>query len=197
MSVTVNDAFMLSLALCEALDKNGNASFDDCVGIWKTKCVPLCDICQNELSLVSPVYETVRIDCSKEPELSDNKTKQFLIDERLISVLKTACSDESLVPVIRDGRVCVSYDFNGIVTLFVTMSPLSLTSLQSVFSVSGNVIKSLVPYYLAANFLLEENPSRASFYFNLFCKGKELLKPCQTSSEETVDVYGGVFSDAL
>ena len=193
MSVTVKQIFDLSLSLCEALDRSGSPVDSDCIKLWEAKSVLLCNTCQNELAAIKPAYENIEIDCSEEPELRDELKKQYTISDRLTSVLKYSANSKDLCLIeIIENKLYVSLSFTGNVSMLCKIAPLPVNSLQSAFSFDDNLVKSLVPYYLAADFLFDENPERSQLYLSLFQNGKLLVKNAQSSAEEIVDMYGGV-----
>ncbi len=191
MAVKVNDVFKLAMSLCDGFNDGNEITEDEYTNYCAQKAVSLCHICQNEILSFKPLMQTIEIDCSQEPVDTIGNTKIYTFNKPVEYVTEYH-TDNSLSQAdinIKGNRIYVPESYKGRIVFVCSVLASPLVSMQSVFSAEDTVVLELLPLYLAANFLLEENPSRSEWYLSTYINARNRLKKEQTSIEETEDIY--------
>jgi len=90
---------------------------------------------------------------------------------------------------VKGNKVYIPESYKGKIIFVCSVLASPLVSMQSVINAEETIALELMPLYLAANFLLEENPSRSEWYLSTYINARNRLKKEQTSIEEISDVY--------
>jgi hypothetical protein len=186
------------MVLCDFTDENGTIVSNRANSALLKKSVKLLDIGQRELFLDVDFFKEKVIDCSDERTFVINGVEKriMLPTEALgvesVNVIKNEGDNlQNDVAIIKNGFVSLPVWFEGKIMLSYKSAPTKLTSETSIFSMNDNAIMLTLPYFLAANFLIEENPEKASYYLGLYNENKQKLKSvvAYKSIEMIEDIY--------
>ncbi len=182
MSTTVYDVFLAAMVLIDYVDENGLIQNNKTVNSFLKKCPNLLDIGQRELLLDLEFLKEKVIDCANENAYSeDGKQKRIALPKDLLSIeIIEIISDENLlfceIGSIGKGYINLPNWWTGKIRLTYKASAAGLTNQTSVFSLDDNAVMLTMPYFLAGNLLLDENPSKANYYLSLYNENKIRLK---------------------
>jgi hypothetical protein len=186
MSVTVTDVFHSAMALCDYTDENGAVLNNKTVSTWLKKSTKIADIGQRDL-----LTELSLIKCREFNErdfVLENGKKKFALPNDYISA--EGVSPENIA-TIKEGFVYLPKWFEEKLILTYKASPLPLVNETSTFSVDDNSVLLTIPYFLAANFLIEENPAKANYFLSQYNENKQKLLAMRSYKvlENIEDVY--------
>lgn len=186
MSVTVLDIFQSAMALCDYTDENGAVFNSKIVSTWLKKSTKIADIGQRDL-----LTELSLIKCREYSEndfVLENGKKKITLPNDFISA--EGVSPENIA-TIKEGFVYLPEWFKEKFVLTYKAAPLPLINETSTFSVDDNSVLLTIPYFLAANFLMEENPAKANYFLSQYNENKQKLSAMRSYKvlENIEDVY--------
>lgn len=191
MSYTVNEIYNMALSLCDYYDDKGTFETSPIIKALKNKTPYLCDIAQRDLIYGQGITKTeTRI---YSPKMAIAKTSDgyylYKLPDDYITLIRVIDSENAKpMPYICENYIFIFGDKDKELTLLYKSSPAKITDMTSSFSLCDNIIGGLLPYYLAANFLAEENPIKSSLYIGLYEKAKQNCLILNTLSEiELID----------
>ena len=182
MSVTVNDVFERAMALCDYIDSEGTVIENEFTAQLAKRTPALCDAAQREL-----VYY---IDLIKSEELDFSVQQAYPVPEDYIATASVIPNNAG-IEIIK-GVAIISRGFTGTALINYLTLPGPITDENSRFSYSDNDILSTVPYFLAAAFMKEENPSLSAEFTEKFERARSRLRAVKSQSffEEITDTVG-------
>lgn len=182
MSVTVNDVFKRAMALCDYIDVSGDVLENEFTAQLAKRTPALCDAAQREL-----IYY---IDIIKSEAFDFNEKQAYPIPKDYLSTVSVVPNDAGVEIIKGVGVSGGGFSKTALVNYLASPSP--VTDENSELSYSDNDILSTVPYFLAAAFMKEENPSLSAEFTEKFERARSRLRAVKSQSffEEITDTVG-------